>query len=131
MNFNLIPLLISISGAVLVVLVQHLLRLYLHPSGLLAIFLGSAPNLLIGFWFPFSILLRPRVFTKAAYGWLFPLWCLGTLLVLCWFEVAMPFKGAQTFDYFDILASFVGVMLATLFYYRWLQSKLVFGAEES
>jgi hypothetical protein len=131
MSANAIPRIICISGSLLVVFVQQFLRAHLHVSGLAAVLLGSAPNLLIGFWFPFSILLRPSVFAKSTYDRLFPVWCLGTLLVLCGFEVFRPLEGAQTFDYFDILASFAGVTLAALFYYLWLRGALVCGREES
>jgi hypothetical protein len=117
---------ISIFGALLLIFVQQFLRLRLHASGIPAIFLGSAPNLLIGFCFPFSILLRPKAFSRATYEWLFPAWCLGTLAALCGFEFFRPFRGAQTFDYHDILASFLGVALAALLYYLWLRSALTF-----
>ena len=131
MSVNAIPLIICVSGALLVAFVQQFLRAHLHVSGVAAVLMGSAPNLLIGCWFPFSILLRPSAFAKSTYDRLFPLWCLGTLLLLCGFEVFRPFRGAQTFDYYDILASFAGVTLAALFYYLRLRGALVCGREES
>lgn len=131
MNFNIIPLLISISGGLLVFLVQQFLRPHVKTQGLLALFLGFAPNLITGFSFPFTILMRPKGFTRVEFGWLFPLWCAGTLLVLVAFEVVRPFKGAQTFDYLDITASVGGVSLAALVYYFWLHNRLVFRSEKS
>jgi glycopeptide antibiotics resistance protein len=53
-------------------------------------------------------------------------WFIGTVFVLCWFEIVWSFKGAQAFDYFDIIASFVGGMLAWTFYHSWRKRKLVF-----
>ena len=72
----------------------------------------------------------PRAFTRVEFGWLFPVWCVGTLLVLIAFEIVRPFKGAQTFDYLDIFASIVGVSLAALSYYFWLRHRLVFRPEK-
>jgi hypothetical protein len=131
MKFNSIPLVIFIIGTLLLILVQQVLRPILHPSQPVAILLGSAPNLIVGLCFPFGILIRPGAFTKSVYKRLFPLWCAGTLLALIGFEVVRPFKGAKTFDYWDIAASIAGVLLAVLLYYFWLQNKLVFGAEQS
>jgi hypothetical protein len=127
MNYNSIPLLITISEALLLILVQQFVRPHLPAYELLALFLGSSPNLILGFCFPFSILMRPRAFTRSVCRRLFNLWSTGTLLLLCLFEVARPFNGAQTFDYLDIIASFAGVILALLFYYFWLEKKLVVG----
>jgi hypothetical protein len=130
MDSNLIPLLISVSGGLLVFLVQQFLRPYLHAHEFLALFLGFAPNLITGFSFPFTILMRPGAFTRVEFGWLFPVWCAGTLLVLIAFEIVRPFKGAQSFDYLDIFASLVGVSLAAFSYYFWLRHKLVFRSEK-
>lgn len=127
MSLNLIPLLICAAGVLLSAFVQQVLRPHLHASGIWAILLGSAPNLLVGFWFPFSILLRPKAFTEATYRRLFPLWCVGTLSALCGLEYLRPFPGAQTFDYYDLSASFIGVALAALLYYRRLRGALTFG----
>jgi uncharacterized membrane protein YeaQ/YmgE (transglycosylase-associated protein family) len=129
MNLNILPLLISLSGAFLVFFIQQFLRVHLHPSGLPALFLGSAPNLIVGLWFPFSILIRPRAFTKSQAGRFFGLWCAGTFLLLVGFEIVRPFRGAQTFDYFDILASAMGVAIAFFIYRLWLENRLIFGDE--
>ena len=129
LNQNLLPLLISLSGAFLVFFVQQFLRVHLHLSGPAAVFFGSAPNLIVGIWFPFSILIRPRAFAKRQAERFFRLWCAGTFLLLVGFEILRPFKGAQTFDYFDILASGAGVVVAFLIYHLYLGQRLVFGEE--
>jgi hypothetical protein len=129
MNPNILPLLISLAGASLVLFIQQFLRAHLHPSGLPALFLGSAPNLIVGLWFPFSIVIRPRAFTRSQAGRFFRLWCAGTLILLVGFEIVRPFGGAQTFDYSDILASVMGVAIAFLIYHVCLANRLMFGDE--
>ncbi len=127
MNFNRTPIIISSLGALLVILVQHYLRPMHTPFRVLCFILDSAPNFIIGFWFPFSILLRPKAFTKVIANKLFLAWCFATLLILIVFEILRPFKRARTFDYLDILASVLGVCAALLLYHLWLKGRLFFG----
>jgi hypothetical protein len=121
-NFNVLPFLISFSCGLLVLFVQQFARIYFNHS----LFLGSAPNLLVGFCFPFCALIRPKLFTLKRARKFFLFACAGTLFLLIGFEVVRPFEGAKTFDYLDILASFAGAATAFLFYRGWLEKKLIF-----
>ncbi len=129
-NRNIIPLLICLSGSLSLIFVQFYARRFYFDNEIVKLFLGSAPNLIVGFWFPFSILLRPKIFTSGhgTAGKFFNLYCAATLLLLIGFEIIRPFEGAQTFDYFDILASLLGVGAAFLLYHLWLKKKLIFPA---
>ena len=123
MNFNFLPLLISFSGGLIVLFVQQAARPRL---GFHSIFLDSAPNFIVGLCFPFCVLIRPKLLTLTEARKYFTLCCVATLLLLIAFEIERPFRGAETFDWFDILASFTGITGAFLFYRFWLERKLIF-----
>ncbi|MGC2237072.1 MAG: hypothetical protein WA584_12975 [Pyrinomonadaceae bacterium] len=123
MNFNILPLLISFSSGLIVLFIQQFARPRL---GVHSVFLDSAPNLIIGFCFPFCVLIRPKLLTLTEARKYFALSCIATLLLLIGFEIIRPFEGAETFDYLDILASFAGVALSFLFYRFRLEKKLIF-----
>lgn len=72
------------------------------------------------------MLIRPKLLTLEKGRRIFLFACLGTLFLLIGFEIVRPFEGAKTFDYSDVLASFIGVAAAFLFYRAWLEKKLIF-----
>jgi len=109
------------------IVVQQYLRSLPLPSRAVHLILDSAPNLIVGFCFPFSILITPRAFTRKTADRLFLAWCIVALIMLVAFEIGRPFKGAQTFDYFDIAASLIGVSGAVVVYHLCLKERLSFG----
>ncbi|MET0753729.1 MAG: hypothetical protein ABWZ66_10170 [Pyrinomonadaceae bacterium] len=123
MNFNILPLLISLSSGLLVLFVQQFARPYFAVH---SIWLDSAPNFIVGLCFPFCILIRPKLLTRTEARKYFTLCCIATLLLLIAFEIERPFRGAETFDWLDILASFTGITAAFLFYRVRLEKKLIF-----
>jgi len=128
-NLNVLPFLVCLSGGLLLIFIQQFVRFHLPPSGFLPLFFGFAPNLIVGVSFPFSILMKPRAFTRSQAKKLFLLWCAGTILLLIGFEILRPFRGAQTFDYLDLLASIIGVAIGFFIYHFWLERRLIFGQE--
>jgi hypothetical protein len=125
-----LPLIIAFSPAVLLPLVQNVVRPRVHHPTAFVLLLASAPNLIIGFCFPFSILVRPSAWTRRTADWLFALWCAFTLSVLVAVEYLSPF-GLNYFDPHDIVASIVGVALAIVLYVAVLRTRLAFAPTDS
>jgi hypothetical protein len=121
------PAVIAFSPALLLPLTQNVVRPHVHHPALLVLVLGSAPNLIVGFCFPFSILVRPSVWTRKAADALFGLWSVFTLSMLITVEYLSPF-GRNVFDPRDLLASVVGVALAIVLYLLAVRSRLTFAA---
>ena len=126
MRKNIIPALIAFSPALLLPLVQEVIRPHATHVGLIGFVLGWAPNFVIGFCFPFSILIRPKAWSPRMATILFHVWSAFTLTVLVAFEFHDPL-GPQTFDPYDIAASVVAVALALIVFHTWLRSRLTFG----
>ncbi|HEX3553106.1 MAG TPA: hypothetical protein VIA62_07750 [Thermoanaerobaculia bacterium] len=126
MRNNAIPALIAFSPALLLPLVQEVIRPHAAHVGLIGFVLGWAPNFVIGFCFPFSILTRPRVWSSRVATNLFHVWSAFTVIVLVAFEIHDPL-GPQTFDPADIVASVVAVALALIVFHALLRSRLTFG----
>ncbi len=126
MRKNTIPALIAFSPALLLPLAQDVLRPRALHFGLIGLVLGSAPNFIIGFCFPFSILIRPRAWSSRVAANLFHIWSAFTLIVLVAFEFHDPL-GPQTFDPNDIAASVVAVVIALIVFHALLRSLLTFG----
>ena len=123
------PAVLAFSPAVLLPLTQNVVRPHVHHPALLVLVLGSAPNLIVGFCFPFSILMRPSVWARSTADALFALWCAFTLSMLIAVEYLSPF-GRNIFDPRDILASVAGVMFAIALYGLVLRTRLAFAAPE-
>jgi hypothetical protein len=92
--------------------------------------LSWAPDFVVGFCFPFSILIRPRVWTPRIATILFSVWSLFTVVALVLVELLSPF-GPNVFDPVDIAAGVGGVALAVLVYHTHIRARLAFGDEEA
>jgi hypothetical protein len=123
---NSIPAMIAFAPAFLLPLVQDWLRPRVPHASLLGFVLSWAPNFVVGVCFPFSILMRPRVWTARVAAHLFHVWAAFTLFVLVLCEFWDPF-GPNTFDPADIAASGGGVALALVFFHAILRARLTFG----
>jgi len=121
------PAVIAFSPALLLPLTQNVVRSHVHHPALLVLVLASAPNLIVGFCFPFSILVRPSAWTRKMADALFGLWSVFTLSVLIAVEYLSPF-GRNFFDPRDLLASVAGVALAIVLYVLVVRARLTFAA---
>ena len=129
-SFNAVPQAIALATGPLVLGVQEVVRPALvHRSWLTALALGSAPNLITAFCFPFAVLARPRLYARRRACVVFALGCAATVVVLIVFEVWRPISGAQTFDLNDLVASLVGVMLSLAVFRAWVEPRLRFDGE--
>lgn len=108
-----LPLAVGFTAGGLVWLIQNVLRpaAFGHPTVLWL--LGPAPNVVVGFWYPFLGLAYPfeslthtrRAVTFAA---------LLTVGILVAFEFWRPFPGARTYDPLDIVGSVVGALAGAI-----------------
>jgi hypothetical protein len=121
------PALIAFSPAWLLPLTQNVVRPHVHHPALLVLVMASAPNLVVGFCFPFSILVRPSAWTRKAADALFGLWSAFTLSALVAVEYLSPF-GRNFFDARDLVASGAGVALAIALYLLVVRARLSFAA---
>jgi hypothetical protein len=128
MRKNTIPAFIAFAPALLLPLVQNVLRPRVPHAGLLGFVLSWAPDFVVGFCFPFSILIRPQAWTARVAANLFHVWSVFTLFVLVLFEFWDPL-GLNTFDPADIAASVGGVTLALVFFHAILRARLTFGED--
>jgi hypothetical protein len=119
---------IAFAPALLLPLVQEVLRPRVPHAGLLGFALSGAPDFVVGVCFPFSILMRPRVWTPRVAARLFHVWSALTLFLLVLFEFCDPF-GRNTFDPADIAASVGGVALALALFHTVLRAWLTFGED--
>ncbi|MFL6208176.1 MAG: hypothetical protein ACJ74W_04960 [Pyrinomonadaceae bacterium] len=126
---NIIPAIIAFAPALLLPLVQDAIRPRIHHAGLLAFVLSWAPDFVVGFCFPFSILIRPRVWTARLAVKLFGLWSVLTVVLLILDETLSPF-GSNVFDPADIAAGVGGVALAVLVFHTLLRDLLTFGDDQ-
>jgi len=130
MRKNLIPVVIAFSPALLLPLIQNVVRPRIVHSGPLAFVLSWAPDFVVGFCFPFSILIKPRVWTKRSAVKLFALWSALTVVALLLDEYLSPF-GPNVFDAKDIVAGIGGVTLALVVFYAFFRERLTFGDESA
>ena len=130
MRRNLIPAVIAFAPALLLPLTQDAMRPRIPHAGLLGFMLSWAPDFVVGFCFPFSILIRPRVWTPRIATILFSVWSFFTVVALVLVELLSPF-GPNVFDPVDIAAGVVGVALAVLVYHTLIRARLAFGHEEA
>ena len=128
MKRNALPALIAFAPALLLPLVQAIVRPRVPHDDWLGLVLSSAPNFVIGLCFPFSILIRPRAWSPRAAVRLFHAWAIITIVVLISFEYQDPL-GLQTFDPNDIAASVAGVALALLVFHGLVRQRLTFASE--
>jgi glycopeptide antibiotics resistance protein len=124
-SYNSVPLLIFIFGIVSLNIVQAI-RHTISSDRFFAFILYSYPNFIVSFSFPFSILLRPKVFSKTQSRSLFLIWAIVALIIEVWFEIKSPLPGPHTYDFNDIIATVIGSLLATVVYFTWLHRRLKF-----
>ena len=130
MRRNIIPAAIAFAPALLLPLTQDAMRPRISHVGLLGFMLSWAPDFVVGFCFPFSILVRPRVWTARVAAILFGVWSLFTVVALVLVELLSPF-GPNVFDPVDIAAGVGGVALAVLVYHTLIRARLTFADEEA
>lgn len=126
MRRSLIPAVIAFAPTLLLPLVQNVLRPRVSHAGLPGFVLSWAPDFVVGFCFPFSILIRPRAWTPRLAAKLFDLWAVFTAVMLVLVELFSPF-GRNVFDPADIAAGVGGVALALLAFHAVLRARLTFG----
>ena len=126
MKRNLIPALISLAPAILLPLIQELVRPRVGHSGFIGWVLGWTPNFLIGFCVPFGILVRPRSWSERTATRLFHGWSALIIMILVAFELHNPL-GPQSYDRSDIAASAAAVGLALVVFHALLRRSITFG----
>ena len=130
MRRNIIPAAIAFAPALLLPLTQDVVRPGISHGGFIGFVLSWAPDFVVGFCFPFSILIRPRVWTARVAAILFSVWSVFTVVALVLVERLSPF-GPNVFDPADIAAGIGGVALAVLAYHTLIRARLRFGDEEA
>lgn len=130
MRRNTIPAIIAFAPALLLPLIQNVFRPRISHAGLLGFALSWSPDFVVGFCFPFSILVRPRVWTARTATNLFSIWSAFTVVALLLDELLSPF-GPNVFDPADIVAGVGGVLLAVLVFHTIIRPRLTFGDEQA
>src|SRR2546425_4190936 len=116
MRKNSIPALIAFAPALLLPLVQDVLRPRVSHTSVLGFVLSWAPDFVVGFCFPFSILIGPRAWTSRVASKLFSVWSVLTVVALLLDEFLSPF-GPNVFDPADIAAGVGGVTLPVFVFF--------------
>jgi hypothetical protein len=129
MRKNAIPAVIAFAPALLLPLVQDVLRPRVSHASWIGFVLSWAPDLVVGFCFPFSILVRPRVWTAEVAAQLFRICSAFTVVALLLDEFLSPL-GPNVFDPFDIAAGVGGVVVAGVVFHKLVRARLTFGDEE-
>lgn len=129
MKKNAIPAVIAFAPALLLPLIQDVLRPRISYASWVGFVLSWAPDLVVGFCFPFSILARPRAWTARVAAQLFRISSAFTVVALLLDEFLSP-VGPNVFDPFDIAAGVGGVVVAGLVFHQLLRARLAFGDEE-
>ena len=130
MRKNIIPAVIAFAPALLLPLIQNVVRPRIQHASPLGFVLSWAPDFVVGFCFPFSILIRPRAWTSHTAAKLFALWSGLTVVALLLVEYLSPL-GANVFDRADIAAGVGGVTLAALVFHMFIRKQLTFGDEST
>ena len=129
MRKNAIPAVIAFAPALLLPLVQDVLRPRISHGSWLGFVFSWAPDLIVGFCFPFSMLVRPRAWTAEVAAKLFRICSAFTVVALLLDEFLSPL-GPNVFDPFDIAAGVGGVVVAGLVFHQLVRTRLTFGDEE-
>ena len=130
MRKNIIPAVIAFAPAWLLPLVQDVVRPRVSHAGLLGFVMSWAPDFVVGFCFPFSILVRPRAWTSRVATKLFGVWSAFTVVMIVLDEILSPL-GPNVFDPADIAAGVGGVALALLVFHTLLRPRLTFADDEA
>jgi hypothetical protein len=112
---------ILIAGTLLIWTIKFIVRPFVHIPLSLKTMFGLAPNLIGSFLLPFG--------ACWLFSWVFGMRNIRDVRIACWFGLVLvvineyiqliPVFG-RTFDYLDILSSFIGVLLGYLCYSRLL-----------
>ena len=130
MRKNLIPAVIAFAPALLLPLIQDAVRPRISHAGLLGFVLSWAPDFVVGFCFPFSILIRPRAWTSRVAAKLFSVWSVFTVVALVLVELLSPF-GTNVFDPADIAAGVGGVGCALVVFHTLIRARLTFAEDQA
>jgi hypothetical protein len=128
MRKNMIPAIIAFAPALLLPLIQEVVRPRIHHASPLGFVLSVAPDFVVGFCFPFSILIKPRAWTSRAAAKLFAVWLMFTVVALLLDEYLSP-VGPNVFDPADIAAGVGGVALAVVVFHTFIRRYLTFRGE--
>jgi len=128
MRKNMIPAVIAFAPALLLPLIQNVVRPRIHHASPLGFVLSWAPDFVVGFCFPFSILIKPRVWSSRAAAKLFGIWSALTMVALLLTEYLSP-VGPNVFDWADIASGVGGVALALVVFHTVIRQRLTFGGE--
>ncbi len=128
MRKNMIPAVIAFAPALLLPIIQDVVRPRIYHATPLGFVLSWAPDFVVGFCFPFSILIKPRAWTARAAAKLFALWSAFTVVALLLDEYLSP-VGPNVFDRADIAAGLGGVALAVLVFHTFIKARLTFRSE--
>ena len=126
MKKNMIPTVIAFAPALLLPLIQNVVRPRIGHASPLGFVLSWAPDFVVGFCFPFSILIKPRAWTSRTAAKLFVVWSALTIVALLLVEYLSPI-GPNVFDPVDIAAGVGGVALAMLVFHIFIRRWLTFG----
>ena len=130
MRKNIIPAIIAFAPALLLPLIQDVVRPRISHTGLLGFVLSWAPDFVVGFCFPFSILIRPGVWTSRTATNLFTVWSVFTVVMLVLAELLNPF-GPNVFDPADIAAGVGGVVCALVVFHTLIRARLTFEDDQA
>jgi len=126
---NWLPAVIAYSCGWAVPLVQYVLRpSFGHHQGPVGVLLGSAPDLIVGFCLPFTLLQRPSSLSREAATKLFWLSSAITIAAILYDEYASPI-GPNVFDPNDLLFGIGGTVLAAAVYFLFIRNRLHFSLE--
>ena len=125
MSRNSLPAILAFAPAILLPVALDLLRPRLPHTDAVGIVLGSAPDFIIGFCFPFSVIMRPSLFRARTASRLFHGWCGLTLALIVAMELYDPF-GIDPFDPMGIVAGVLGVSAALMTFRGWLRRRLTY-----
>jgi len=130
MRKNLLPAVLAFAPTLLLPLVQDFIRPRVFHGSALGFVLSWAPDFIVGFCFPFSILIRPRAWSEQTAIKLFNLWAAFTVIAIFADEFMSPF-GPNVFDPADLAAGVGGTAIAVLIFHSLLRRQLMFGADSA
>jgi hypothetical protein len=125
MRKNAIPAMIAFAPALLLPLVQNAVRPRVSHTSVLGFVLSWAPDFVIGFCFPFSILVRPRAWSARVAATLFAVWSVFTAVAVVLAEFLFP-RAWNVFDPNDLVAGVGGVALAVVVFHTLIRARLTF-----
>jgi len=116
MRINYLAAAIAFSPAWALPVAQDVIRPAVGHQGLAGFILGSAPDLIVGFCIPFSMLIVSSPWSRLTTHKVFWLWCAITAVGIFVDEYFAPI-GPNVFDPNDLILGIVGIFLAILVFY--------------